>query len=223
MLAVVALHVVPAALFALIHGAIFYRTRSILAFITLCFVIGNIFENVGVRTGFPYGHYYFTDLMGPRLFVVPILLGLAYVGMAYLSWTLARLILGVRKPLIGSRIVTLPLVAAFIQLFALYLRWSVPSPKRLSSSYWHLAVVFYAVSATGNLLLAIPQPGPRVISDPAGVQWKVSDITGACPLVSIFLMGAFAVLAWIRLGDQNAEGARSLAEPPETGLGKAVL
>ena len=269
MLAVVALHVVPAALFALIHGAIFYRTRSILAFITLCFVIGNIFENVGVRTGFPYGHYYFTDLMGPRLFVVPILLGLAYVGMAYLSWTLARLILGVRKPLIGSRIVTLPLVAAFImvawdlamdpvwgtvlhawiwvkggayfgvpasnflgwyltayvvyQLFALYLRWSVPSPKRLSSGYWHLAVVFYAVSATGNLLLAIPQPGPRVISDPAGVQWRVSDITGACVLVSIFLMGAFAVLAWIRLADQNAEGARSLGETPGTGLGKAVL
>ena len=56
------------------------------------------------------------------------------------------------------------------QLFALYLRWSVPGPKRLSSGYWHLAVVFYAVSATGNLLLAIPQPGPRVISDPAGVQ-----------------------------------------------------
>ncbi|MGB7822728.1 MAG: hypothetical protein WBL22_11100, partial [Candidatus Sulfotelmatobacter sp.] len=52
--------------------------------------------------------------------------------------------------------------------------------------------------------------------------WKVSDITGACALVSIFLMGAFAVLAWMRLADQNAEGARSLAEPPETGLGKAV-
>ncbi len=116
MLAVVVLHVVPAALFALIHGAMLYRVRGILIFIALCLVIGNIFENVGVLTGFPYGHYYFTDLMGPKLFAVPVFLGLAYVGMAYLSWILARLILGFGDPLVGSRIVTLPLTAAFIMV-----------------------------------------------------------------------------------------------------------
>ena len=27
--------------------------------------------------------------------------------------------------------------------------------------------------------------------------WKVSEITGACALVSIFSMGAFALLAWV--------------------------
>jgi len=41
-------------------------------------------SNLGVRTGFPFGHYSFTNLMGPKLFAVPILLGLAYVGMAYM-------------------------------------------------------------------------------------------------------------------------------------------
>jgi uncharacterized membrane protein len=252
MFAVVALHVLPPIVFALIHGAMLYRARGILTFFAICLVVGNIFENVGVRTGFPFGHYYFTDRMGPKLFVVPILLGLAYLGMAYLSWTLARLILGnMRSPLARSRIMTLPLVAAFImvawdfsqdpvwstilhlwiwrqggayfgvpvsnflgwyltvyvfyQLFALYLRDRSTNPDPLPSSYWNLAVLFYAVSAAGNILLVIPRGGPSVVSDATGAQWRVSDITGACALVSIFIMGAFSLLAWVRLTDQKAE------------------
>jgi hypothetical protein len=55
MLAVVALHVFPPAIFALIHGAKFYRWRGILTFLALCLVVGNFFENLGVRTGFPFG------------------------------------------------------------------------------------------------------------------------------------------------------------------------
>ena len=77
MLAVVALHVLPPAVFALMHGAMLYRIRGIITFFVLCLIIGNIFENLGLRTGFPFGPYYFTDLMGPKLFLVPILLGLA--------------------------------------------------------------------------------------------------------------------------------------------------
>src|SRR5262245_56523184 len=68
MSAVVALHVLPAAAFALAHGARFYGWRGILAFVTITLLVGNVFENVGVSTGFPFGHYYFTDLMGPKLF-----------------------------------------------------------------------------------------------------------------------------------------------------------
>src|ERR1700747_2673261 len=103
MFAVVSLHVLPPLVFSLIHGAMFCRVRGILAFVSICLVIGGVFEYVGVRTGFPFGHYYFTDLMGPKLSVVPIFLGLAYVGMGYLSWMLAVIILGgVRNPISGS-------------------------------------------------------------------------------------------------------------------------
>ena len=250
---VVGLHVLPPIVFALIHGAMFYRWRGILIFFAVCLVVGNIFENVGVRTGSPFGHYYFTDLMGPMLFVVPIQLGLAYLGMAYLSWTLARLILGgMRNPLEGSRVVTLPLVAAFImvawdfsqdpvwstilhlwiwqqggayfgvpasnffgwfltvyvfyQLFALYLRGRSMKLEPLPPGYWHVAVLFYAVSAVGNILLALPLAGPSVVSDPTGALWRVSDITGTCALVSIFTMGVFAVMAGVRLSEQKAAG-----------------
>jgi len=114
---VVALHVFLPVVFALIHGAQSYRWRGILTFVGISLVTGNIFENLGVRTGFPYGHYYFTEVMGPKLFAVPIMMGFAYVGMGYLCWTLAWLILGkVQDPLIGYRLVTLPLVAAFLMV-----------------------------------------------------------------------------------------------------------
>jgi putative membrane protein len=252
LVAVVALHVLAPIVFALIHGAMFYRTRGILIFFAICLVVGNIIENVGVRTGFPFGSYYFTDLMGPKLFVVPIQLGLAYLGMAYLSWTLGRVILGnMRSPVTGSRVVTLPLIAAFVmvawdfsqdpvwstvlhlwiwrqggvyfgvpvsnflgwyltvyvfyQLFALYLRGRSTNPDPLPSSYWNVAILFYAVSAAGNILLVIPRPIVYVVSDPSGTQWKVSDITHACAVVSALTMGAFAALAWVRLANQKAE------------------
>src|SRR5947208_17089083 len=80
---VIALHVLPLLIFALIHGAMFYGWRGILIFFAICLVVGNFFENLGVTTGFPFGRYYFTDAMGPKIFHVPILVVLAYVGMCY--------------------------------------------------------------------------------------------------------------------------------------------
>jgi uncharacterized membrane protein len=247
MLAVVALHVFPPAIFALMHGAKLYQWRGSVMFVALCVVVGNIFENLSILTGFPFGHYYFTDVMGPKLLHVPILLGLAYVGMGYLSWTLARVILGSQQAPVGWRVVTLPLIASFImvawdfsmepvwatilhswiwlqggayfgvpisnflgwyltvyvtyQMFALYLRRHPTNRNPLPPGYWYSAVVFYGISAAGNILLAIPRAGQSVVSDNTGAQWKVSDITGTCALVTIFTMGAFAVLAWVRLMD----------------------
>jgi putative membrane protein len=274
MLAVVALHVLPLLAFALIHGAVFYRIPGILAFVGICLVVGFVFEYPAVQTAFPFGHYYFSDLMGPKLWGIPIFLALAYVGMGYLSWMLAVVILGgVRNPISGSRVVTLPLIAAFImvawdlaqdpvwstvlhacfwlnggayfgvpvtnflgwyltvyiiyQCFAFFLMRRSTGPIPPGPHYWHQAVLLYAVSAAGNIPPALVRPTPSVVADPAGVQWRVHDITAASALVSIFVMGAFAVIAWIRLAGQEtgeAPGApaitRSSSAPPETSLSR---
>jgi len=128
MLPIVALHVLPPLVFAFIHGARTYRLRGIFTFMAICVVIGNIFENLSISTGLPFGHYYFTEIMGPKIFQVPVFLGLAYVGMGYISWTLGRVILGeTHRPLAGARVVTLPLVAAFIMVawdFAMDPAWA---------------------------------------------------------------------------------------------------
>jgi uncharacterized membrane protein len=248
MLVIVILHVLPPALFALLHGAMRYGLRGIAVFMALCLVVGNAFENLSILTGFPFGHYYFTDLMGPRVFHVPVLLGLAYVGMGYLSWTLGSLILGgMRGSLAGSRVFTVALVAGFImtawdlsmdpvwstlmhgwiwlqggayfgvpvsnflgwyltvyviyQLFALYLRRRAVDYYPLPSCYWRLAILFYGISAAGNLVLILGA-GARVVPDPTGAQWKVGSIVSASACVSIFVMGTFALLAWVRRRDQ---------------------
>jgi uncharacterized membrane protein len=104
MVMVVALHVLPALIFAIVHGATVYRPRGILTFILLSLAIGNFFENLSIFTGFPFGRYHFTEVMGPKILAVPILLGLAYVGMGYISWILARVTLGDAGQLLtGSR------------------------------------------------------------------------------------------------------------------------
>jgi hypothetical protein len=53
------------------------------------------------------------------------------------------------------------------------------------------------------VLQTVPQAVPAVVQDATGQQWRVTDITGASALVSIFMMGAFAILAWIRLVNQE--------------------
>ena len=252
MMGVVALHVLPLLVFALIHGVMSYRMHGILIFFAICLVVGNVFENLGVATGFPFGRYYFTDAMGPKLFQVPILLGLAYVGMGYLSWTLGRVILGyLRTPLVGAQVITLPLVASFImvawdfandpvwaninrlwvwqhggayfgvpltnfvgwyfvvyliyQSFAIYLRERSANDNPMPSGYWRWAVIFYALAAAGNIIIVLPKPTPAVVFDPTGTSWNVSGITGACALVSSFAMGAFTLIAWVRLLDQTTK------------------
>lgn len=249
---VIALHVLPLLVFALVHGAMFYGRRAILIFVIICFILGNIVEDLGVATGFPFGRYYYPDAMGPKLFHVPILVGLAYPWMGYLSWTLGRVILGnLRSPLVGTRVITLPLVAAFImiawdfandpvwanidrlwlwqdrgayfgvpltnfmalywvyylmhQSLALYLRGRLPTTRPLAAGYWRLPIIVYALCAAGSIFIVLSKRVPAVVFDPMGTPWNSSAITGACVLVSTFVMGAFAVIAWIRLSDQTGE------------------
>ena len=246
---VIALNILTALGFALIHAAIHYGWRGSVIFAAICLVVSNLLENLSIATGFPFGHYYFTELMGPKLFQVPVLLGLAYIGMAYVSWTLARLVVG--RPyaaIAGARIFTLPLVAGFIMvawdlaqdpvwatlvhgwawrdggpwfgvpvsnylgwfltvfiiylLFALYLRQCPAAPVPVDS-HWHAALLFYALCAAGNLLQVIPVQVPAVVADPSGTRWRASDIVASSALVSIFVMGAFVVIAAVRLHDDT--------------------
>jgi uncharacterized membrane protein len=137
---IVAAHIIPAALFALIHGALVYRLRGILVFTAISLVVGNVVENIGVLTGFPFGHYYFTAGMGPKLFLVPILMGPAYVGMGYVSWTLGCLMVAGPRgsttkwgPGSGLRVVTVPLAASFAMV-----AWNLTMDPALSTvgHYW---------------------------------------------------------------------------------------
>jgi len=250
-----AAQIIPAVLFALIHGAKIYKPHGILVFAAISIALGFAMEVVGVRTGFPFGHYYFTDGMGPKLFLVPVLMGPAYLGMGYVSWTVARAILDSANretALAGLRVITLPLSASFVmvawdlsfdpalstyghywiwtqggaylgvpvsnflgwyltnyliyQAFALYLRWRTAASDFASRADSRLAVLFYAVCAAGSVLRSASTTSTPVVADPTGTLWRVRDINHVCALAAIFIMGAFAVLAFARLTGSAATG-----------------
>ncbi len=116
-LLIVLLHVLPPALFALVHGSYICRARGILIFAAFCLGFGTLAESVSLRTALPFGHYYFTDVMGPKIFQLPVLLALAYLGIGYVAWILALVILGYTdKPIDGTRVVLLPLLASLIMV-----------------------------------------------------------------------------------------------------------
>lgn len=103
-------------LFALVHGAIRYGATGITVFLVLCLGISNVMENVGVLTGFPFGRYYYTDVLGPKLFLVPLLIGPAYFGTGYLSWVLATVLLDADRRRDALATVAVPVVATFIMV-----------------------------------------------------------------------------------------------------------
>jgi len=116
-LLVTALQLVIMVAFALLHGGLRYGARGIAAFAVICLVVSTLFENLGVATGFPFGHYFYTDALGPKLFYVPLLIAPAYLGVGYMAWVLATVLVGDVKRGAGplSTFAT-PFVAAFIMV-----------------------------------------------------------------------------------------------------------
>ena len=103
--------------FLVVHGVRSFGWRTTLVFGAIVLVVSNIFENLSIATGFPFGNYYYGDNLGPKLFDVPLLIGPAYLGMGYLSWTLGRLLVGRAKgALTGVSLIAVPAVASFLMV-----------------------------------------------------------------------------------------------------------
>src|SRR5882724_10041466 len=103
--------------FALIHGAVCYRWSGMVTFIVVCLVVSNILENISILTGFPFGHYHYTDLLGLKLLLVPLVIGPAYFSTGYLAWVLSTVLIGdVRRQ--GSWFTTfsVPFIASFLMV-----------------------------------------------------------------------------------------------------------
>jgi uncharacterized membrane protein len=135
-------------LFGLLHGASTYGWRGILFFLIVCLGVSNAFENLSIMTGFPFGWYHYSDAIGPKLFLVPLLIGPAYFGMGYLSWTLARAILGDEDA--GLRSFATPAIASFIMV-----SWDLTIDPRMStingSWVWHNGGSYFGVPVSNFL------------------------------------------------------------------------
>lgn len=79
--------------FAIVHGVRRYGWRHFVIFFVFTFVISWSYETSSILSGFPFGHYYCTGQLGPKLWLVPLLIMPAYFSMGYLAWTLAHILL----------------------------------------------------------------------------------------------------------------------------------
>src|SRR5262245_27323941 len=100
--------------FMLLHGSARYGWRGILVYFAICLVVSNALENLSILTGFPFGNYVYTEKLGPKLFLVPMIIGGAYAGAGYVSWMVAHVLLDRMGPCDRFAIWALPFSGALL-------------------------------------------------------------------------------------------------------------
>ena len=101
-------------------------------------------------------------------------------------------------------------VYVFFQLFGLYhnARWratqsAIPAVISESTLWWPALVMYGATASRAVVTLLFLPAGPETIADQVGVVWNVDALYGVCALAAIFTMGAFSVLALLRLIERS--------------------
>ena len=75
------------------HGAATRGGRPILAFAAVCLAVGTLFESVGVKHGWIFGNYRYSDSMGLKLFgSLPVVVPLMWFTLCYLGGSMADLL-----------------------------------------------------------------------------------------------------------------------------------
>ncbi len=106
---------VVGSVFAVSHAWFHLGSRRTAWFLGLTIVISLVFETVGVKTGWIYGPYHYTDALGPRfLGLVPYLIPLAWFMMVYPSRVIAARLIGGRLGSGWRRALGVAALAAFV-------------------------------------------------------------------------------------------------------------
>lgn len=102
-----------------------YGWRLTGAYTIVAFIVGNIFENLSIKTGVPFGHYHYPgDSL--RIIDFPVLIGILYVFLGLICWFTASALLDGADQRLGDHsdsarqinVVALPALAA--ALMAMY-------------------------------------------------------------------------------------------------------
>jgi putative membrane protein len=100
-----------------LHGIARYGLKHLIVFFLITWIVSHFFEALSIQTGFPFGHYFYDQLVGPRLFQVPLIIMPAYFSMGYVSWILSNILLEqYGHKLVGKQIFYIPFIAAFIMV-----------------------------------------------------------------------------------------------------------
>ena len=79
--------------FTLLHGRHQYGS-GIAVYFAIAVLATNVFENMSIVSGFPFGQYEHTAAMGPKIWHVPIIVGPIFAVAGYIAWVIAGILLG---------------------------------------------------------------------------------------------------------------------------------
>src|ERR1700733_10386901 len=71
--------------FSLVHCAALEGQKRTACFFAISAFVSYVTEEIGVRTGLIYGHYHYSNMLGPKLGTVPVFIPLAGLNMLYSS------------------------------------------------------------------------------------------------------------------------------------------
>lgn len=203
-----------------------------MAFVALVFAIPYGSEFLGVLTGYPYGTYAYSDLVGPRLLgLVPIFIFIAWVHIAYLSVATTTLAFGRSRlwlaPVDGLIATAWDAMVDPLAVRAGYWTWQgstafygVPLTNFLG---WFLVVTILSVAArtAWSRDARAPTRTPRVLAGivPAllvGTSLAFGALALADGLIYAAVLGNAIILpavalAWIRIS--RASGDRPAPNP----------
>jgi len=173
---------VLAALTAGLHAYIRYGAKGAAILFLSTWMISNFAEALSIQTGFPFGHYFYLAMPGPRIGEVPMLVMLSYFYLAYSSWTIAQVLTHhlSQESLRGIQIILLPLIATFV-----FVMWDL--------------VVDPSAATVGHLW--VWQAGGTYFNVP------ISNFFGWC-LVGYLIFQTFAFFS-ARFGNQTSTSTRS--------------
>jgi putative membrane protein len=130
--------------FVLVHGSTAMGWRNALAFLAITVVVSFTAEAAGVATGLVFGPYHYTDLLGPKILGVPVMIQIAYAAMGYSCLMTTRVLLG----LAGQAKKRAPFLAALIGAFVMT-AWDValdPYQSTLGGQWlWHTGGPYFGI------------------------------------------------------------------------------
>jgi len=211
-------------LFAILHCAATAGWKVTGVFFVIAALISYSLEEIGVRTGWIYGAYHYSDLLGPKLGHVPVLIPLAWFMMIYPSWLVAKALLQGVNARLPAGLTAQALIAAMVMT-----AWdTVMDPGMAAAGNWvwehggsYLGVPLqnYAGWLLTTFIVYLgaglfwPRGAPEVTRLFAalpivvyafyGVSYMMPRRIAALQVVALFAMGLPGLLALIRVSMTN--------------------
>lgn len=115
---------------SVVHASLSRGLRTGLGVLLLVVATSIAFESLGLATGFPYGSWTYSDVLGPTLLGVPFLVPLAWLMMAWPSWLLGERLARLARP-DRRRIARIAWAAG------IFAAWDVVlDPQMVDAGYW---------------------------------------------------------------------------------------